>query len=189
MGQLTQTTAQVQEFLDNVALNPMTNTGDLIVGGNNGNPLRLGKGTAGQVLSMNAAGTAVEWATPGGGGGSAPTIVELSVSGSIFEPPSGSYPQYSSATFSYSDPNMTTNALLQMLVNGDDVVLTFSQNGTTFYMMPCAYGGASDYVFVECFGVVTGDYAACYRCSFSVYSATGYGDSFSFLYTAYTYHS
>lgn len=49
--------------------NPMTAAGDLIIGGTSGAPSRLGKGTAGQVLKINAAGTAPEWGDAGGGGG------------------------------------------------------------------------------------------------------------------------
>ena len=43
--------------------NPMTTAGDIIVGGASGTPTRLAMGTAGQFLCVNAAGTAVEWAT------------------------------------------------------------------------------------------------------------------------------
>lgn len=43
--------------------NPMTTAGDMIVGGTSGTPERIGKGTAGQVLTMNAGGTAPEWAS------------------------------------------------------------------------------------------------------------------------------
>ena len=188
MGQLTQTTAQVQEFLNNVAVNPMTSVGDLIVGGSNGNPLRLAKGTAGQVLSMNNSGTAIEWSTPGSGG-SAPIMVELSVSGNIFEPPSGgSYPQYSSATFSFVDQTMSANTICTALTSGEDVVVTFAQNGTTFYMTPYAYGQGHGEITVEFSGVATGSYADCYRCMLSMSSSSGY-ESISFMYTPYTYHS
>lgn len=49
--------------------NPMTTAADIIVGGASGTPARLGKGTALQVLRVNAAGTALEYADPAGGGG------------------------------------------------------------------------------------------------------------------------
>lgn len=42
--------------------NPMTTSGDLIVGGSSGTPSRLAKGTAGQVLKVNSGGTSIEWA-------------------------------------------------------------------------------------------------------------------------------
>jgi hypothetical protein len=47
--------------------NPMTTQGDVIYGGASGVPTRLAKGTAAQVLAMNAGATAPEWATGGGG--------------------------------------------------------------------------------------------------------------------------
>lgn len=48
--------------------NPMTTAGDLIVGASGGTPARLGMGSALQVLRVNAAGTALEYAAPSGGG-------------------------------------------------------------------------------------------------------------------------
>lgn len=48
--------------------NPMTNQGDLIVGGATGTPTRLPIGASGKVLKSN--GTSVEWADESGGGGS-----------------------------------------------------------------------------------------------------------------------
>ena len=48
--------------------NPMTTAGDIIVGGASGTPTRLAKGTAGQVLTMNAGATAPVWQTSSGGG-------------------------------------------------------------------------------------------------------------------------
>ena len=51
--------------------NPMTATADLIVGGASGVPERLAKGAALQVLRMNSAGDAQEYADPSGGGGAA----------------------------------------------------------------------------------------------------------------------
>ncbi len=47
--------------------NPMTAQGDIIYGGADGVPTRLGKGTASQVLKMNAGETAPEWAASTGG--------------------------------------------------------------------------------------------------------------------------
>lgn len=48
--------------------NPMTTQGDIVYGGASGTPTRLAKGTATQVLAMNAGATAPEWVTGGGGG-------------------------------------------------------------------------------------------------------------------------
>jgi hypothetical protein len=51
-----------------IVVNPLTTEGSLIVGGANGVPTELPKGAALQVLRMNAAGTAQEYADPTGGG-------------------------------------------------------------------------------------------------------------------------
>ena len=49
--------------------NPIVQEGDLIYAANNYSATNLPRGTAGQVLTMNAGGTAPEWQTPSGGGG------------------------------------------------------------------------------------------------------------------------
>jgi hypothetical protein len=49
--------------------NPMTTTGDVIYSSSGSTPARLGIGTAGQVLTVNAGATAPEWAAPAAGGG------------------------------------------------------------------------------------------------------------------------
>ena len=54
--------------------NPMTAKDDLIIGGTDGAPARLAKGTNGQVLQVGSDG--LEWATPSGGG-SYSDILEL----------------------------------------------------------------------------------------------------------------
>lgn len=54
----------LQTTLNGKVSNPMTTAGDLIVGGTNGTPTRLGRGSAGQVLTMNSQGTGQEWTTP-----------------------------------------------------------------------------------------------------------------------------
>jgi hypothetical protein len=48
--------------------NPMTTTGDTIYSSSGSTPARLGIGTAGQILQVNAGATAPEWAAPAGGG-------------------------------------------------------------------------------------------------------------------------
>ena len=50
-------------------VNPMTTTGDTIYSSSGSTPARLGIGTAGQVLTVNAGATAPEWKTPAAGGG------------------------------------------------------------------------------------------------------------------------
>ena len=49
--------------------NPMTTTGDIIYSSPGSTPVRLGIGTANQVLRVNSGATAPEWATPAAGGG------------------------------------------------------------------------------------------------------------------------
>lgn len=51
--------------------NPMTTAGDMIQGGASGAPTRLALGTAGQVPTVNAGATALEYQTPAAGSGSA----------------------------------------------------------------------------------------------------------------------
>lgn len=55
--------------LTNPLNNPMTTANDMIIGGTSGAPTRLPKGTANQVLQMNADATAITWGAGGGGGG------------------------------------------------------------------------------------------------------------------------
>lgn len=59
----------VKTAVDAKMANPMTTEGDVVYGGASGAPTRLAKGTAGQVLQMNAGATAPEWGTASGGGG------------------------------------------------------------------------------------------------------------------------
>ena len=49
--------------------NPMTTTGDIIYSSPGSTPVRLGIGTAGQVLKVNSGATAPEWGTAASGGG------------------------------------------------------------------------------------------------------------------------
>jgi hypothetical protein len=48
--------------------NPMTTTGDVIYSSPGSTPVRLGIGTANQVLAVNSGATAPEWQTPSSGG-------------------------------------------------------------------------------------------------------------------------
>ena len=51
---------------------PMTTQGDIIIRNTANSTVRLAKGTAAQVLTMNAGATEPEWAAAGGGGGGSP---------------------------------------------------------------------------------------------------------------------
>ena len=55
--------------------NPMTTTGDIIYSSPGSTPVRLGIGTANQVLTVNSGATAPEWKTPAGGGGKVLQVV------------------------------------------------------------------------------------------------------------------
>lgn len=63
------------------AIAPTTTQGDLIYHNGTDN-VRLAKGTAGQVLTMNAGATAPEWAAGGGGGGGGARVFEVVVAAS-----------------------------------------------------------------------------------------------------------
>lgn len=60
-----------------VLLSTVTAAGDLIVGSGSGAVTNLAKGSALQVLRVNAGGTALEYATPAGGSSNPPVMVEL----------------------------------------------------------------------------------------------------------------
>jgi hypothetical protein len=71
--------------------NPMTTTGDIIYSSPGSTPVRLGIGTANQVLSVNSGATAPEWKTPAAGGGgkvlqvvSATTTTSTTISSSTY---------------------------------------------------------------------------------------------------------
>lgn len=75
--------------------NPMTAAGDVIYGDVAGVPLALPIGMAGQVLTVNAGATAVEYQTPGTGTFYVPTVqVFLSGSGTYTTPTSPRTPLY-----------------------------------------------------------------------------------------------
>lgn len=177
MGQLTQTTNEVQQILDTVVTNPMTAQGDLIVGGTGGIPSRLAKGTIGQVLVTNSTNTGVEWGTPGGGGGGG-TIVELTCS----EWPIGGM---SSATWSFTDPNMTTANLYSLIKNdGETVIISFTatrgSETCTFYLPVTNIGFESSggYINIAAYGIYKQDSMTLYYLTLNIGGQSGSSDSF-----------
>ena len=60
--------------------NPMTTTGDVIYSSPGSTPVRLGIGTANQVLTVNSGATAPEWKTAAGGGGKVLQVVSTTYS-------------------------------------------------------------------------------------------------------------
>ncbi len=81
--------------------NPMTTAGDLIVGASGGTAVRLGVGSALQVLRVNTAGTGLEWAAPSGGGASfAPVITESTTARTLALTDAGAYLRHTNASAS-----------------------------------------------------------------------------------------
>jgi len=60
------------------ALSPLTTAGDVLYGGTSGAGTRLGIGTAGQVLTVNAGATAPQWSTPTTG-----TVTSVGTAGTV----------------------------------------------------------------------------------------------------------
>ena len=81
--------------------NPMTTAGDLIVGASGGTAVRLGLGSALQVLRVNTAGTEVEWAAASTGGASfAPVITESTTARALALTDAGAYLRHTNASAS-----------------------------------------------------------------------------------------
>jgi hypothetical protein len=97
--------------------NPMTTTGDIIYSSPGSTPVRLGIGTANQVLRVNSGATAPEWATPAGGGGKVLQVV------------SGTYAtQTTIATTTFTDTGLTLS--ITPTLSSSKVLVIASQ---TFY--------------------------------------------------------
>ena len=78
--------------------NPMTAQGDLIVGGVDGAPTRLGSGTALHVLRVNAAGDNLEYAAPSGGGATySPTVTDSTTARTLAIGDAGDYLRFTNA--------------------------------------------------------------------------------------------
>ena len=132
MAQLTQTTAQIQTIINTAISNPMTTSGDLIVGVTGSAPTRLPKGTAKQVLSVNSSANGLEWTTLGGGSSSTTTFIDLT-------PDSDPFDSSSSPSWSFTDQSTTAQAIISAIANGNEyVVLRFSYSsyGTMNYALP-----------------------------------------------------
>lgn len=78
--------------------NPMTTTGDIIYSSPGSTPVRLGIGTANQVLTVNSGATAPEWKTPAGVGGKVLQVVTANTT---------TFTSITSTT--YSDSGLTCN--------------------------------------------------------------------------------
>lgn len=167
MANLSQTTAQIQAILDNGIINPMTDTGDLIVGAGNA-PTRLARGTRGQALTINSGATGLEWTGGGGGGGSA-TIIEVSCTGDPFNS-SSSDP----ISWMLNDPSYTSMSDIYTAATNGMLVLhfTLTSYGTADYYLPLA-----DYYYDNSTG---NQYSVTfiYYGGYSNLRVTMYGDSY-----------
>lgn len=65
---VTEALTAVGELLSRCITNPMTAQDDLIVGGSDGTPTRLAKGTGGQVLTVDPVSVRIGWQTPAAAG-------------------------------------------------------------------------------------------------------------------------
>jgi len=100
-------------------VNPMTTTGDTIYSSSGSTPARLGIGTAGQVLTVNAGATAPEWKTPAGGGGKVLQVVQASTT--TFT---------AIASTSYTDTNLS--ATITPSAATSKILVLANQFGTTY---------------------------------------------------------
>ena len=105
--------------------NPMTTTADVIYSSSGSTPARLGIGTAGQVLTVNAGATAPEWVAPAGGSISLLSTTNLS----------GAEVTISSISQSYQDLliiidnwTITTAGKLAVGLNGSYSLLPINSN-------------------------------------------------------------
>ncbi len=97
----------------------MTTTGDTIYSSSGSTPARLGIGTAGQVLTVNAGATAPEWKTPAGGGGKVLQVVQASTT--TFT---------AIASTSYTDTNLS--ATITPSAATSKILVLANQFGTTY---------------------------------------------------------
>jgi hypothetical protein len=96
-------------------VNPMTTTGDTIYSSSGSTPARLGIGTAGQVLTVNAGATAPEWKTPAGGGGKVLQVVSAT-----------STTETVIASTSYTDTTITASITPTLATSKIFVIANFS---------------------------------------------------------------
>jgi len=118
------------------ALSPMTAAGDIIYGGTDGTGTALAKGTAGQVLTMNAGATAPEWKDP-----SVPTNTVVTKATNYTATSSDKYIICTAALTitlptaigksgtEYIIKNIS-NALVTVVANGAEVIIQDSANQT-----------------------------------------------------------
>lgn len=117
------------------ALSPMTTQDDIVIGGASGTGVRLGKGSDGQVLTVDPATHHLVWATPSGGGGGGGVLASTMYS-------TGSDTIWASSSSTTPADIDATNAALAITVpaSGKIVVMatldfTFSTANTGGYLV------------------------------------------------------
>ncbi len=103
--------------------NPMTTTGDTIYSSSGSTPVRLGIGTANQVLTVNSGGTAPEWKTPAGGGGKVLQVLSTTKT-DTFSTSSTSFTDVTGLSISITPTANTSKILVMATVNGTGEVGT-----------------------------------------------------------------
>lgn len=101
--------------------NPMTTAGDVIYGGASGAPTRLGVGTAGQVLKVNAGATAVEWDDESSGG----TFVGCS----LYNSANLAFPTGAEGAITMNSENFDTNTLHDTSSNTNRITIPTGLGG------------------------------------------------------------
>ena len=80
------TKSEADTLLSAKMANPMTTAGDIIVGGTSGAPARMAKGSANDVLAMDALGTGEQWRDPN-------TLTPITSEGDLIVGGAGGYPE------------------------------------------------------------------------------------------------
>ena len=102
--------------------NPMTTTGDIIYSSPGSTPVRLGIGTANQVLTVNSGATAPEWKTPAAGGGGKVLQVVSATKDTAFSTTSTSFTDVTGLSVSITPSSATSKVLVMMTaqISGGD---------------------------------------------------------------------
>lgn len=111
--------------------NPMTTTGDTIYSSSGSTPARLGIGTAGQYLKVNAGATAPEWATLSAGGWTQLATGSLSSTVTQITSISGSYKEL--VLYILKPLFTNTNGTLYLRFNNDSNTRYSSDSGSQNY--------------------------------------------------------
>ncbi len=150
--------------------NPMTTQDDIIVGGTSGAPARLGKGTSGQVLTVDPSTLHLVWATPGSGSlplttkgdilgyDTAPDRVPIGSDGYVLTADSTQVLglKWAASSSGFADPTTTKGDLIvhgtsttRLGVGTDTYVLTADSTQTLGVKWAAPSGGSGALVLLE----------------------------------------